>query len=204
MQYNKRHIKKRHEQAMIATFLRYYNRINRANYQIVATPNPPDAIVSDGIGYKWIEHCDIYRCPAEAEADYDSSCLQSRQNVFPESQIVNALIKNIQGKLDKPSYSEAFAKHGLGILLVVIRDSLFSDSTLEEMVEVLNDLRETFESKGCFEAIYLTWNSKGVFFPIWPKINAVELQSCIDSSEAFQKERGKCFDELVQEDARML
>lgn len=204
MPYDKRHTKKLHEQAMIAAFLKYYNRASKANYQIVSTPNPPDAIVSDGIGYKWIEHCDTYRCPAEAEDDYDSSSLHSRQVIFPESQIVNALIKNIQRKLDKDSYSEVFAKHGLGILLVVILDPLFSDSTLEEIVEVMNELCEVLESKGYFEAIYLTWNSKGVFIPIWPKISAAELQSCRDSSEAFQKEREKCYDELVQEDGRTL
>ncbi|MBU2573711.1 MAG: hypothetical protein KKH28_06525 [Elusimicrobia bacterium] len=195
---DRQEIKKGHEKAVITAFLKYYNEAYGSHYVIIETPESPDAIVSDGSSKKWVEHCDAYRSPDEAKEDYDANHCHTRQMVYPDSQIVNALLRTLQKKFDKESYSKIHSELGPGILVMVACDPLFSESTREEIVEVLTEVRGELTSRGYFGQVYLTWNSSESFMQIWPQINEVELKSLRDAANDFREQYCEAWDELVK------
>ncbi len=195
MELHRRKIKKIHERESIAAFLRHYNLVQKSNYKVVEAPDPPDAIISNSSSKKWLEHCDAYRSPDEAQEDYESGHHHSGPIPSPDCEIINAIVGTIRSKLSLQSYSKIYSELGPGILVVVCRDPLFSYPVLEELVDVLKEGKDHFNDSRYFDAIYMTWNCSERFIRLLPE-DKDALAVLKKEAEGFSQQRDECFDKL--------
>lgn len=49
-----------HERAQVGAFVAWLNSRYRANYEVVAEPNPPEAIIRSGRTTRWVEVTDAF------------------------------------------------------------------------------------------------------------------------------------------------
>lgn len=57
---SRRDTQQAHERAQVAAFLAWFNKRYRANFQVIADPNPPEAIINSGRTKRWIEVTDAF------------------------------------------------------------------------------------------------------------------------------------------------
>jgi len=155
------HIKQAHENAVIDSFLTWFNSKHGTNFKIMDKPDPPDAIVQDGDKYFWIEHADIYRSWEEAREE--RSAVTPCENPYerqehpignPDKRTAIAFVSTLNSKLSKDSYEKWHNKYGQGILILTERDPLFNQSTWECINEHLNS--STFDNdRGFFKKIFM-------------------------------------------------
>ncbi|MCK4797697.1 MAG: hypothetical protein KAT05_09960 [Spirochaetes bacterium] len=152
-----------HEKIVIEKFLEFYNKENNITYKVIKRPDPPDAVVSNGKLSIWIEHCDVYRSVDEAKEDnLEDYPRRIRPIVNLDERIAQKFLINLENKLTKKSYEDAYNTYGKGILVMVIRDCLFDAGTLETIKKVLRSETDLIKNKKYFKEVYITWNNKYV------------------------------------------
>ena len=154
-------IQSAHQYAVIQKYVRWHNDLNKSNYCIVETPDPPDALISDGKSTSWIEHTDLFRNQDEARSlmtfiSQGESHIPHSANLIvePDKQMAQGLIDRLGDKFSKRSYEPFFDKFGKGTLLVSVQDPLFGYDTLQEIETALRDY--TFNGDlGYFKDVFL-------------------------------------------------
>lgn len=157
-------IKKAHEDAVIGSFLTWFNSKYGTNFEIIDKPVAPDAIAQDGDKYVWIEHADIYRSAEEAREERSAVTpgekaykRQERSILSPDERTAIAFVSTLNKKLSKESYEKWHNKYGQGILILTERDPLFDQSTWECINEHLNSCN--FEDdKGFFKKVFFGYH----------------------------------------------
>jgi len=154
----RKEIKEGHETAVITAFVKCLR------FQIISRPNPPDAVLKSGDNLTWVEHADIYRSADEAHEEYshvtpgETPFIHREHPILePDQRTAQQVLVTLQDKLNKDSYAEAFNKYGKGILVLSERDPLFSESTLEEICNVVTDYvnHDPRGGRGFFKEVYL-------------------------------------------------
>ncbi len=154
-------VKDAHEDAVIAQFVVWLNNQSGKRYQVIAKPEPPDAVLKCDGEYTWVEHADIYRSAEEAHEEYSAVTPGEREYIHsehsirePDERLASALCVTLQKKLSKESYGEPNGRYGPGILLLMERDALFNKSTLKCIYERMQDCKYP-NDKGFFAKVYL-------------------------------------------------
>ena len=151
-------VKKLHELAVAKDFAKYITTTDL--YTVNETPDPPDAILKSTNGeYLWIEITDVFRTAEEAKEVYSSAIGRDYEHaqgliVGPDRKITYSTVISVEKKMNKTSYQNVLEKYGKGILIIWIYDPLFSDSTLERIMEEFS--AEHFSSK-YFKEVYIYW-----------------------------------------------
>lgn len=160
-------IQRAHEDAVINTFLAWYNLRNTTNFTVIEKPDPPDAIAQDGDKFIWIEHADIYRSYEEAQEERsyvnpgEKPYVRKEHPIFsPDERTAIAFMTTLDKKISKGSYEEWHIKYGQGILILTERDPLFSQSTWACINEHLDSA--TFgNDKGFFKSVFFGYRCMG-------------------------------------------
>ncbi len=113
-----------HEATVLAVALREHNRLNGLDLKIVDRPDPPDAMLSDGVLTTWMEHTDAFY-PGWAEdlssfAASDKKHRPIRQNWHLNVDVTFAKIvcDRIEAKVRNTTYQSVVDQHGPGLLVV--------------------------------------------------------------------------------------
>ncbi len=154
-------IQRAHEDAVINSFLAWYNSKNTTNFIVIEKPDPPDAIAKDGDKLIWIEHADIYRSYEEAQEERsfvtpgEKPYIRKEHPIFsPDERTAIAFITTLHKKISKVSYEEWHIKYGQGFLILTERDPLFSQSTWDCINEHL-DSTSFINNTGFFKSVFL-------------------------------------------------
>lgn len=155
----RRSVQEAHERFTVRTFLDEINRRHRAQYEVIAEPNPPEAIVKTGRTTRWIEVTTAFMSTAFAKDLYSYATpgemhqpLGDGVHVGPDALFASNFVAVIKQKLEKSSYESVRDRYGPGYLVVSIQYPLFNRYTAELMQRawsqtVVNDI-------GCFKSIY--------------------------------------------------
>lgn len=182
---NRRPVKDAHEIAVINDFIDWLNDKDGTKYEIVARPDPPDAILKDVESYMWVEHTDLYRSDDEAREEYEAILADPGETPFvhsenpvigPDERIANSLLVNLCKKLIKSSYRDAFDLYGPGIIIMTERDPLFSNSSLTAIKNALHDF-VCEDDQGHFKEVFLGYRAfdKLIFWRIYPGIDEIKI-----------------------------
>ncbi len=156
-------VKHGHEDHVIGQFTEFINQAQGMEYQPLPRrfSEPPDAVLEDGKRYMWVEHADVYRSMEEAREDFSYATPGEETIphtggpiVEPNKRIAYAVNRVMSKKLRKESYREVYEEYGMGVLLLTVRDPLFSEGTLREICDFL-DNDEVPDDLGYFRAVYL-------------------------------------------------
>ncbi len=170
-------IKKAHEDAVLIDALEEHNRLHGLKLALISRPDPPDAILSDGLVTTWMELTDAFFSRAWAR---DLSSYGSMKGHKPmatggyigmDRQFAENFCDLVQQKASKQSYAPVVANHGPGILVVGLESPWLDDDTMYEVAEEWTarespDISETFafvyvRHRAANGGIVLPWRCKG-------------------------------------------
>lgn len=178
--------KKQHEESILNEALTLLNGSRGTSYNIIDRPDPPDGIASDGKNQLWIEIVDAYRSEDEAREQWTYALSNEKPDwqygslvTDPDRRSANSIIVNKLKKFAKSTYETWAQKLGLGVLIVCEQDSLFSETTLLRLQEIIDDpsyqefLKREYP-KPHFKEVYLQfrlscWKKNGLvrIYPSW-------------------------------------
>lgn len=133
--------KRAREEGVINEFVEWLNQQQSADYEVIARPDPPDAILRSSQGILWVEHADILRNKEEAHELFsmmnpdESSYKHQGLAIDGYDGLPDAFLSTLHSKLNKASYDRVRSEHGTGILLLSEMDPLFDDWTLESICQ---------------------------------------------------------------------
>lgn len=117
-------IQKAHEIAVLNAGLAEHNRLHGLNLSVISRPDPPDAILSDGLITTWMELTDAFYSKEWARdlSSYGSikghKPMGSGGYVDMDRQFAENFCDLVQQKAAKKSYLPFVQKYGPGILVV--------------------------------------------------------------------------------------
>jgi len=168
----RRDIQQAHERAQVATFLKWLNARYRSNFEVVAEPNPPEAIICSGHTTRWVEVTDAFWNDAYAKDEYSYATpgevhkpIRSGPFVGPDAQFAERFVDVIRKKLEKKSYLPSKQAYGPGYLLVPVMYPLFNSESLWYMKEAW--ARTQIKDLGCFRSVYMTLRAGPVQVQRW-------------------------------------
>ena len=129
-------VQQAHERFQVRLLLDHFRHCHRANFKVIAEPNPPEAVISTGKTTRWVEVVTAFWNDAYAKDQYSYATPGERHEsvgdgVFMNmtSEFANNFTRAVQGKLSKESYRSLFEQYGTGYLLVAVQFPFFgSDS----------------------------------------------------------------------------
>lgn len=153
-------VQKAHEQFTVELFLEWFNHQHKSKFNIIAEPNPPDAVIRSGRTVRWLEVTAVYWNDTFAR-DLCSYVTEGEQhkpingNVFvnPTAEFIGRFIDILKKKLEKDSYIACMNEYGPGYLLVSLQFPWFSSNTLDRMKR--SWANSSRNDKNCFRSIYL-------------------------------------------------
>lgn len=154
-------VKSQHELAVATDFANFLSNFEES-YHVIATPDPPDAVLkSDNGNIWWIEITDIFRSEEEAREAYsyaiggENVYVRPNEIIFePDTKVSQATIKGIEKKLSKDNYLEIAKKYGKGTLVLYIDDPLFDQKTLST---ILSQFHEVDLESEFFKSVYIDY-----------------------------------------------
>lgn len=197
-------IKEQHERSSLEEALELLNRKKGCDFRIIERPDPPDAIISDGTSYSWMEYVDAFRTEDEArellthvtpgEIPY-----QRKEQLIesPDKRIVDSIICKMRYKLGKTTYRPSFEKYGKGILIIGVQDPLFSEMSFtfveEKLIKIYDSLKQYWLDLGYFREVYLKfrlsfWVKCGLM-QIYPTLESWIVPKNVKSEEMFLLEK---------------
>ncbi len=136
----RRDVQQRHERFHVQLLVDALNRRHRSSYQVVAEPNPPEAIIKSARTTRWIEVVsafwngayaqDLYSYATEGEA-HRSVGDGTFTNMTPE--FARNFASAVRQKLEKSSYEPFRDQYGPGYLVVPILFPFFGSDALPFM-----------------------------------------------------------------------
>lgn len=162
-----RHLKPIHERAVLDAALRAHNARFNCSLEIVATPDPPDAIAADGQFNVWLEHTDVFY-PGWAEdltslaaSNRDHKPIHAGIHVDIDSVVATKYCNSVLSKVQNPEYAPFISKYGPGILAVGLETPWLSQDTVDA-VNFEWDRRESMSVEQVFSHIYLCYRTGGI------------------------------------------
>ena len=160
----RKNIQEAHELAVMTLFTQWMGSREGMKYELVSRPDPPDGIYRATRKELWVEVVDVYRSADEGHEERshvtpgEKRFLHREHPIIePDERIASVLLDEIKKKISKETYRQVSIQHGQGYLICCERDPLFDESTLEEIVErveeEMDELRDL--SKGFFKEVYL-------------------------------------------------
>ena len=150
-----------HERAQVAAFVAWLNSRYRARYEVVAEPNPPEAIIRSGRTTRWVEVTDAFWSDEFAQDEYSYATPGEKYKpigngpfVGPDAKFAARFVDVVQKKLEKKSYLQSMGTYGPGYLVVPIMYPLFTSHSLRYMKEAWS--RTQIEDLGCFRSVYMS------------------------------------------------
>ncbi len=161
---HRRRTQEAHEGAVIDTFIQWLGSRSFPPFEIIARPDPPDAILQAGSDLLWVEVADVYRSADEAHEERSAATpgetrFTHREHpiINPDDRMADALLRVVVNKLNRSTYRQVYEQYGPGVLICCERDPLFDSSTLEA-------IRDRFDEQTCSE---LSTLNGGVFKEIY-------------------------------------
>lgn len=159
-------IQKAHEDAVLLAGLAEHNRLRSLSLEVTSRPDPPDAILSDGLVTTWLELTAAFFSQEWAK---DLSSYGTRKGHTPmgaglymdmDRQFAGNFCDLLQQKAGKPSYRKFVEQYGPGILVVSLESPWLDDETLDAMKEEWGE-RGRPDISGTFAFVYLRQRSQG-------------------------------------------
>lgn len=123
---NRRHLKSTHEDTVLRQFAAHLER-SGSKLQVLARPEPPEALVEFDGKKSWIEITDAFldkrhaiSLTSGASDDVSRIPDAGRLIIDPDETFSRVLYSVVEAKYNKPSMHRIAESHGLGILLVGI------------------------------------------------------------------------------------
>lgn len=157
----RRAIQQAHERAQVETFITWLNSRYGASYEVVAEPNPPEAIIRSGRTTRWVEVTDAFWSDAFAQDEYSYATPGEKQKSVgngpftePNSEFAARFVDAVRKKLEKTSYLPSMQAYGSGYLVVPIMYPLFNSHSLWYMKQEW--ARTKINDLGYFRSIYMS------------------------------------------------
>lgn len=157
----RRAIQQAHERAQVGAFVEWLNFRYRARYEVVAEPNPPEAIIRSGRITRWVEVTDAFWSDAFAQDEYSYATPSENHKpigdgpfIEPDAKFAARFVDVVRKKLEKPSYLPVMQMYGPGYLVVPIMYPLFNRHSLSYMKETWSCTR--IKDLGCFRSVYMS------------------------------------------------
>lgn len=157
----RRAIQQAHERAQVEAFITWLNSRYGARYEVVAEPNPPEAIIRSGRTTRWIEVTDAFWSDAFAQDECSYATpgethtpIENGPFVAPDAQFAARFVDAVRKKLEKRSYLRSLQDYGPGYLVVPIMYPLFNSHSLWHMKQTW--ARAQINDLGCFRSIYMS------------------------------------------------
>jgi len=157
---NRRATQEAHERFNVNTFLEEINRRHRASYQVIAEPNPPEAIIRSKKTTSWIEVTAAFMSREFAEEAWSYATpgekprpMSSNVIIGPDAEFSRNFVATVKKKLEKVSYVPFREKYGPGYLVVSVQYPLYGRDTPRFMQQAWSNTE--INDRGCFKSIYL-------------------------------------------------
>ena len=167
-------VKDRHELAVLSAALVEHNRLHGSALEIVARPDPPDAILSDGSTTTWMEHTDAFfsgdwaRDLTTHAAAVIHRPMEQRGYFEPDAQLAGAFCNGVLDKAGKATYAGCIAQYGPGILVVGLESPWLDEDTIREINEAWAELGSP-DISATFAHVYLGYrDASGNRATAWP------------------------------------
>jgi len=154
-------VQKADEDAVLAAALAEHNRALGATLAVVSRPDPPDAVLSDGVQTTWLELTDAFFSDDWARdivgyaAGEPHRPMRQGFYVDMDAQLAHRFCDIVLQKAAKSSYRPFVQQHGPGILVVGL-ESPWADG--EDTVAAINEewaARGNPDISDTFEFVYL-------------------------------------------------
>jgi len=157
----RRVIQQAHERAQVEAFITWLNSRYRARYEVVAEPNPPEAIIRSGRTTRWVEVTDAFWSDAFAQDEYSYATPGEKHKPIvngpfdgPDTQFAARFVDAVRKKLEKTSYLPSALAYGPGYLVVPIMYPFFDSHSLWYMKQAW--ARTQINDLGYFRSIYMS------------------------------------------------
>lgn len=157
-------IKQQHERYQVGLLLQELNHRHRSNYQVVAEPEPPEAIIKSGRTTRWVEVVTVFWNDAYAK-DLNTYATPKETHVpignkpftNMDLEFATKFVKAVRSKLEKKGYMQIRGQYGTGYLIVSIQYPFLDASTFQSIQDEWKNCEVT--DLGCFRSIYLTFRT---------------------------------------------
>jgi hypothetical protein len=155
-------IKEKHERYQVGLLIQELNRRHRANYKVVAEPDPPEAIIQSGKTIRWAEVVTAFWNDAYAR-DLNSYATAGEAHVSVgngpfmnmDQEFVSKFVTAVKSKLEKKGYIPFRDTYGPGYLVVSIHYPFLAADTMQLVKEEW--ARTAVNNLGCFRSVYVTF-----------------------------------------------
>jgi hypothetical protein len=137
----RREINSKHESAVIEAALLAHNEQVGTAFVVESRPDPPDAILVNGIQRTWMEHTDAFY-PGWAEdltsyaaTDKIHRPMRKGFHMDMDNQVAEVFAKVVLEKFNNKSYKSAVNQYGPGILVVGIESPWLDGETVQAINE---------------------------------------------------------------------
>lgn len=168
-------IQQAHEDAVLRDALAEHNRLHGLALAVVSRPDPPDAILSDGVTTTWMELTDAFFSQAWARdlSSYgsikDHKPMASGGYVDMDRLFAENFCDLVQQKTGKQSYAPIVASHGPGILVVGLESPWLDGDTMDEVSDEWA-ARGSPDISGTFAFVYVRHRrARGNIVLPWPR-----------------------------------
>lgn len=158
----RRAIQEQHERFQVGLLIQELNRRHHACFQVIAEPNPPEAIIQSGQTTRWVEVVTTFWNDAYAKDLNSYGTVEEEHAPVGDGPFMNMdeeftprFVAAVKSKLEKQNYIPILEKYGQGYLLVSIHNPFFCESMLQLVEEEWKNSRINYS--GCFRSVYITF-----------------------------------------------
>jgi len=157
----RRDIQQQHERAVVADFLRWFEKRRKVAFRVIDEPNPPEAIIQSKRLTRWVEVVDAFWSKKWARDQY-SFATPGEEHVSigpgphagPDLTFANSFVGALSKKLTKSSYLPVAKEYGPGYLVVNVDYPLF-DRRAHRKAKELWAKGRPWADNGCFREVFL-------------------------------------------------
>lgn len=154
-------IKQKHERYQVGLLVDELNRRHRSTFQVVAEPDPPEAIIQSSRTTRWAEVVTAFWNEAYAR-DLNSYATTGETHVSVgkgpfmdmDHEFASRFVLAVKSKMEKKGYVPFREKYGPGYLVVSIQYPFLDAHTFQCIREEWR--RGQVDDLGCFRSVYVT------------------------------------------------
>lgn len=170
----RRDVQQRHERAVVANFLEWFEIRRRVAFRVIDEPNPPEAIIQSKRLTRWVEVVDAFWSKEWARDQYSYATpgeahvpIGPGPHAGPDLNFANSFVASLSKKLEKTSYLPFAKKYGPGYLVVNVDYPLF-DRRAHRTAKDLWAEGRPWPNRGCFREVFLRFRIfHGHAFQTW-------------------------------------
>lgn len=157
-------IKEKHERYQVGLLVDELNRLHRSTFQVVAEPDPPEAIIRSGRTTRWVEvvtafwseayarDLSSYATPGETHVSVGNGPFMDMDHEFASKFVIA-----VKSKMEKKGYLPFRDEYGPGYLVVSIQHPFLDAHTFQCIREAWRG--SLVDDLGCFRSIYVTFRA---------------------------------------------